>query len=102
MNPRLHVAMHEIVANQLWNGDPPEVWETAERLQGLGYERHEILHMLAGVAGENIWQMLAEKRQVAGGRWFPRGSCSAGGGKGTQPAKGASEQIRPGPGALQA
>jgi hypothetical protein len=63
MNPRLHVAMHEVVANQLWNGDPPEVWETAERLQGLGYERHEILHMLAGVAGENVWQMLAEKRK---------------------------------------
>jgi hypothetical protein len=63
MNPRLHVAMHEVVANQMWNADPPEVWETAERLQGLGYERHEILHMLAGVVGENIWEMLAEKRR---------------------------------------
>jgi hypothetical protein len=63
MNPRLHVAIHEIVANELWNGDPPEVWQTAERLQGLGYERHEILHMLAGVAGESVWEMLAEKRK---------------------------------------
>jgi hypothetical protein len=62
MSPRLHIAMHEIVANQLWDGDPPEVWETAERLRGLAYERHEILHMLAAVAGGNLWEMLKQKR----------------------------------------
>ncbi len=28
MSPRLHIAMHEIVANQLWDDDPPEAWET--------------------------------------------------------------------------
>jgi hypothetical protein len=62
MNPRLHIAMHEIVANQLRDGDPPEVWETAQRLSGRGYDRHEVLHMLAGVAGTNLWEMLTEKR----------------------------------------
>lgn len=49
VNPRLHIALHEIVANQLWDGDPPDTWEAAQRLRELGHERHEILHMLAGV-----------------------------------------------------
>lgn len=54
INPRLHVAMHEIVATQLWDGDPPEVWETALRLRDAGYERHEVLHMLAAPIAEQI------------------------------------------------
>ena len=48
MNPRLHLTMHEVVATQLWDDSPPEVWDTAVRLRDAGYERHEILHMLAG------------------------------------------------------
>ena len=31
MNPRLHLKMHEIVATQLWDDSPPEVWDTAAR-----------------------------------------------------------------------
>jgi hypothetical protein len=46
MNPRLHLTIHEIVATQLWDNDPPEVWQTARRLLDAGYERHEIPHML--------------------------------------------------------
>ena len=30
ISPALHLAMHEIVANQLWAYDPPEVWHTAQ------------------------------------------------------------------------
>ena len=33
MNPRLHLTMHEIVATQLWDDSPPEVWDTAVRLR---------------------------------------------------------------------
>lgn len=58
INPRLHIAMHEIVANQLWDDDPPEVWETAKRLTALGYERHEVLHMLGSVAAREVWRVL--------------------------------------------
>ena len=29
---RLHLTMHEIVATQLWDHSPPEVWDTAVRL----------------------------------------------------------------------
>ena len=58
MNPALHLAMHEIVANQLWADDPPEVWETATRLLSSGYERHEVLHMLASVVSDDVYQVL--------------------------------------------
>lgn len=39
VNPRLHRALHEIVANQLWDGQPPETWAAAQRLIGRGSER---------------------------------------------------------------
>jgi hypothetical protein len=46
VNPRLHLAMHEIVANQLWDNDPPGVWQAARRLRDLGEDRHNILHAI--------------------------------------------------------
>ena len=58
INPRLHIAMHEIVANQLWDDDPPEAWQTAQRLTALGYERHEVLHMLCSVVAREVWNVL--------------------------------------------
>lgn len=58
MNPRLHLALHAIVAKQLADLDPPEVWETAQRLRGLGYARHEILHMLGSAISAEIWRAL--------------------------------------------
>jgi hypothetical protein len=62
MNPRLHLAMHEIVATQLWDDSPPEVWDTAVRLLEAGYERHEILHMLGGLVSDQVWEALHDKR----------------------------------------
>jgi hypothetical protein len=50
VNPRLHLAMHEIVANQLWDNDPPEVWHAARRLRDLGHDRHDILHAIGEVS----------------------------------------------------
>lgn len=58
VNPVLHIAMHEIVANQLWANDPPEMWETAVRLLAAGYERHEVLHMLASVVSGEVFEAL--------------------------------------------
>src|SRR3954447_4202366 len=58
INPTLHIAMHEIVANQLWDDNPPEVWRTAQRLLAVGYERHEILHMLASVVANDVYVIL--------------------------------------------
>lgn len=62
MNPRLHLTMHEIVATQLWDDSPPEVWETARRLHAAGYERHEILHMLSRPVAEQVWAATHDQR----------------------------------------
>lgn len=62
MNPRLHLAMHEIVATQLWDDSPPEVWNTAVRLLDEGYERHEILHMLGRLVSDQVWAALHDRR----------------------------------------
>jgi hypothetical protein len=61
MNPRLHLTIHEIVATQLWDNDPPEVWQTARRLLDAGYERHEILHMLGSALATRVWAVLQER-----------------------------------------
>src|SRR5438093_8065170 len=56
VNPRLHLALHEIVVEQLWEDDPPEAWLTARRLLAVGYERHEILHMLGSALVPQLWR----------------------------------------------
>jgi hypothetical protein len=63
MNPRLHLTMHEIVATQIADLDPPEVWATAQRLRRLGYGRHEILHMLGAAMSAQIWGALHDRRE---------------------------------------
>lgn len=67
-NPRLHLTMHQIVATQLWDGDPPEVWETAVRLLEDGYERHEILHMLSRPVSDQVWSAFHDDRPYDRGR----------------------------------
>lgn len=77
MNPRLHLAMHEIVATQIWDDSPPEVLETAVRLLDEGYERHEILHMLGRPVSDQMWAALHDntaydqERHVAALRALP-------------------------------
>jgi beta-lactamase class A len=56
---RLHVMVHEIVANQLVDDDPAEVFQTARRLLVAGYDRHEVLHMLASVVADQILTVVA-------------------------------------------
>jgi hypothetical protein len=63
MNPRLHLSVHEIVAAQLAEHDPPEVWATAQRLRRLGYGRHEILHMLGAAITPQLWTALHDQRE---------------------------------------
>jgi hypothetical protein len=41
-----HVQEHVALADRLWRGDPPELWEAAQRLLDLGEDRHEVLHTL--------------------------------------------------------
>jgi hypothetical protein len=56
MSPNMHISMHEIVANQIWDDQPPETWQTAQRLLEAGYDRHEVLHMLASVVSGDVYR----------------------------------------------
>ena len=61
-DPHLHLALHEVVATQLWDGDPAETWQAAQRLLDLGYERHDVLHMLMTAVSRIVYDDLAEGR----------------------------------------
>ncbi len=41
-----HLDQHAALADRLWRGDPPELWEAAQRLLDLGRTRHDVLHLL--------------------------------------------------------
>ena len=45
-----HLAWHEEIAGRLWEGDPPQLWEAAQRLLDLGHDRHDVLHVLIEIA----------------------------------------------------
>lgn len=58
VNPHLHLAMHELVANRLWTGDPPGVRKTAKGLLRQGLDHHEVVHMLGADAMREVWRGL--------------------------------------------
>ncbi len=62
INPTLHVALHGVIANQLLNDDPPETWGTVQRLAGLGYDWHNVMHMIMGPVSSFLYQAMTEKR----------------------------------------
>jgi hypothetical protein len=62
MNPRMHLAIHEVVAQQLIDGEPPEAIETARRLLALGRDPHEVLHMLGSTVSAHLWNVLHDQR----------------------------------------
>ena len=43
---RQHLDRHLALAERLWRGDPPELWEAAQRLLDRGEDRHAALHTL--------------------------------------------------------
>jgi hypothetical protein len=61
-----HLDRHVALADRLWRGDPPELWEAAQRLLDLGEDRHSVLHTLiatvraAGDDEEEIAAALAD------------------------------------------
>jgi hypothetical protein len=62
MNPRLHITFHVVIANQLLSDDPPETWQTAQRLAGLGYDWHNVMHLIMGPVSESVYRTLAERQ----------------------------------------
>ena len=61
-----HVKEHVALADRLWRGDPPELWQAAQRLLDLGEARHDVLHTLietirgAGPSESDIAAALAD------------------------------------------
>jgi hypothetical protein len=54
-SPRLHVAVHQVIASQLLADDPPEIWQTVQRLAGLGYDWHNVMHMISAAVGDDLF-----------------------------------------------
>jgi uncharacterized protein DUF1841 len=71
-SPRLHIALHQVVASQLLAGDPPETWQTVQRLAGLGYDWHNVIHMIAAVVSDNVYQVMNEHRPFDLGEYARR------------------------------
>ena len=44
-----HIERHLVLADRLWRGEPPELWEAAQRLLDAGQDRHLVLHALMAV-----------------------------------------------------
>lgn len=61
-SPRFHLTMHEVIANQLWDNDPPEVWEAARRLRDQGVGRHDILHRLLELMVKHMHPVMVDKK----------------------------------------
>ena len=71
-SPRLHIAMHQIVANQLLAGDPPKTWQTVQRLAAVGYDWHNVMHMIAAVVGDDVYHALKDDRPFDPGDYIRR------------------------------
>jgi hypothetical protein len=61
-----HIDRHLALADRLWRGDPPELWDAAQRLLDIGEDRHSVLHTLmdtiraAGTSEKDISAALYE------------------------------------------
>ncbi len=64
VNPRLHVAIDEIVISQLWDDDPPETWHAAQRLLAGGMDRWGVIHRLGAVAVEQLHGALTDRAPI--------------------------------------
>ena len=58
VNPFLHVALHQVVENQIGDGDLPEAEEAAARLLRKGLSRDEVVHRIANPLTKQIFRML--------------------------------------------
>jgi hypothetical protein len=41
-----HIGRHLVLSDRLWRGDPPELWEAAQRLLDRGENKHAVQHTL--------------------------------------------------------
>jgi hypothetical protein len=64
-----HIDKHSRLADRLWHGDPPELWEAAQRMLDIGMPRHDVVHALiealdsAGTDHKSITRILRDLPQ---------------------------------------
>jgi len=71
-NPILHVTIHQIVENQIANGEPAEAAKTLQRLMKQGKTRHQALHEVGKVLTEEMFEVLKANRPYNERRYVAR------------------------------
>ena len=66
VSPQLHMTMHQIAQNRLWDDQPTETWVTAKRLAELGYDRHVVFHMIMSVVSDEIYAAMTGQPAPSG------------------------------------
>jgi hypothetical protein len=61
-NPFAHVAIHQIVENQIADRTPPQTVETLEALMQAGYTRHEAIHAIGRIVSDEIFEIMRDNR----------------------------------------
>ena len=87
--PELHVGTHEVVATQLWNDDPPEAWQAAQRLTASGVARHDVLHALGDLVTRHLAGGSATEQELTASDAYRRDLDALGR---TPPAQGHQKQ----------
>ncbi|MDP9384970.1 MAG: DUF1841 family protein, partial [Actinomycetota bacterium] len=65
VNPRLHLLMHQVVADRLLHDDPPEGWLAFEALLEHGIDAHEAQHAVGRRLVEEIVAEVGPPREPA-------------------------------------
>lgn len=61
-NPFVHVAIHQIVENQVADRTPPQTAETLEALVQAGYTRHEAIHAIGTLIAKEMFEIMQDNR----------------------------------------
>ena len=72
VNPRLHVAMHQAIHEQLGADDAPEVRAAFARLVALEYDEHDVIHAIADAFTRELWQAREQHRAFDQERYAAR------------------------------
>ena len=61
-----------VVASQLLADDPPGTWQAVPWLSALGYDWHNVMHMIAVVVSDDLYRAGQEHRQFDSGDYARR------------------------------
>jgi hypothetical protein len=67
---RVHLALHQVVEQQLVLGDPAETAATLARLQAEGLSRHLAVHAIGSVVSAEVFEVLQEGKRYDEARYL--------------------------------